>query len=396
MNPSIAKRANFSEIRYAQCWEDADVLLAALDIQPQHTCLSIASAGDNTLAMLSRAPEQVIAIDLSSAQLACLELRVAAYRALEYHELLELVGSRDSTRREQLFRRCRPLLRSEARAFWEAHPNDIANGIGGAGKFEQYFALFRHRILPLIHSPQTVTELLRDKPQNEREAFYEQVWNTWRWRALFKLFFSRFVMGKLGRDPEFFRYVEGNVADRILARTRFALTKLNPADNPYLQWILTGQHPSALPFALRPENFAAIRANLDRLEIRQQSLEAFLAGCPASAIDRFNLSDLFEYVAPPSYHGLLQELVRVSRPQARLAYWNMLAERRRPASMANEIRPRSASAKELLAVDQAFFYQDFVLEEVFHDEFIDRHGNRPHRVLHTAHSASDLAAQVQS
>ena len=180
MNNTIAKRADFSEIRYAQCWEDADVLLTALDIQPQHTCLSIASAGDNTLALLSRAPEQVIAIDLSLAQLACLELRVAAYTELAHHELLELIGSRTSTRREQLYRRCRPLLTASACAFWDTQANQIAAGIGGAGKFERYFALFRYRVLPLIHSQQNIKELLRDKPQDEREEFYEQVWDTWR------------------------------------------------------------------------------------------------------------------------------------------------------------------------------------------------------------------------
>ena len=198
-------------------------------------------------------------------------------------------------------------------------------------------------------------------------------------------------MGRLGRDPEFFKYVEGNVADRILSRTRYALTTLNPADNPYLQWILTGQHQSALPFALRPENFEAIRANLDRLEIRQQSLEEFLASCSAKAIDRFNLSDMFEYVAPNSYHSLLQELVRVSRKHARLAYWNMLAERRRPTSMANEIKPLNAIAKQLFAQDQAFFYRDFVVEEVLQDELNDRHGNRSQRVLHTVPDASSMA-----
>ena len=396
MNNPIANRADFSEIRYAQCWEDADVLVAALDIQPQHTCLSIASAGDNTLALLSRAPAQVIAIDLSLAQLACLELRVAAYTELAHPELLELIGSRASARREQLYRRCRPLLTASARAFWDTKTNEIAAGIGGAGKFERYFALFRYRVLPLIHSQQNIQELLCDKPQAEREEFYEQVWNTWRWRVLFKVFFSRFVMGRLGRDPEFFKYVEGNVADRILSRTRYALTTLNPADNPYLQWILTGQHQSALPFALRSENFDAIRANLERLEIRQQSLEEFLASCSANSIDRFNLSDMFEYVALPNYHGLLQELVRVSHSRARLAYWNMLAERRRPTSMANEIRPLNVLAKQLFAQDQAFFYRDFVVEEVFHDELNDRHDNRSHRVLHAVHNASSVAAELPS
>ena len=68
-------------------------------------------------------------------------------------------------------------------------------------------------------------------------------------------------MERLGRDPSFFRYVEGSVAQRILSRTRYALTQLNPHDNPYLQWILTGSHPYALPYALREENFEAADAS---------------------------------------------------------------------------------------------------------------------------------------
>src|SRR5205807_4976772 len=89
--PALTESVDFSEIRYGQCWEDADILLEALDIRPGDVCLSIASAGDNTLALLGRGPAKVIAIDLSPAQLSCLELRVAAYRILDHQELLELV-----------------------------------------------------------------------------------------------------------------------------------------------------------------------------------------------------------------------------------------------------------------------------------------------------------------
>src|SRR5205807_6422671 len=103
MGSEAATRANFSMVRYAQCWEDADVLLEALDVQPGDVCLSIASAGDNTLALLSRNPARVLAVDLSPAQLACLELRVAAYRELSHPELLELIGSRPSRRRDVLY-----------------------------------------------------------------------------------------------------------------------------------------------------------------------------------------------------------------------------------------------------------------------------------------------------
>ena len=80
MTNDLAARMDFSDIRYGQVWEDADVLLDGLDVQPGGTYLSVASAGDNALALLVRNPAHVIAVDLSPAQLACLELRVAAFR----------------------------------------------------------------------------------------------------------------------------------------------------------------------------------------------------------------------------------------------------------------------------------------------------------------------------
>src|SRR5947207_7134688 len=145
MTSEVAAKADFSGIRYAQCWEDADILLDGLDIQPGDVCLSIASAGDNSLALLARRPARVVALDLSPAQLACVELRVAAYRELSHPELLELIGSSPSQQRETLYRRCRSQLSAGAREFWDCHAADLAQGIGNAGKFEHYFALFRRR-----------------------------------------------------------------------------------------------------------------------------------------------------------------------------------------------------------------------------------------------------------
>lgn len=360
----VAERADFSEIRYAQCWEDADILLQALDIQPEHTCLSIGSAGDNTLAMLSRSPKQVIALDLSLAQLACLELRVAAYRELTYHELLVLIGNRQAERQD-LYLRCRRHLSPDARLFWDTRPGTIAQGIGNAGKFERYFALFRRYFLPLVHNRDRIARLLQGGTPEQCEAFYKQEWNTWRWQMLFRIFFSRFVMGRIGRDPSFFKYVEGSVSDRILERTRYALTVLNPAENPYLQWILTGHHTTALPYALRPENFEAIRANLDRLSWHCTSVEDFLDTCDEGTIDRYNLSDMFEYMSPDNYHRLLERLVQKSRSGSRLAYWNMLTPRSRPEYLADQLQPLTELAHQLHHRDKAFFYSAFIVEEVF-------------------------------
>jgi S-adenosylmethionine-diacylglycerol 3-amino-3-carboxypropyl transferase len=367
MKTEVATRADFSRIRYAQVWEDADVLLAALDVQPTDTVVSIASAGDNALALLGAGAARVVALDLNPAQLACLALRVAAYRELAHSELLELIGSRPSGQRAELYRRCRPLLTPPVQAFWDANGAAIARGIGGAGKFEDYFKLFRTRVLPLVHGRAKVGMLLRGGTRAERETFYAQEWDTWRWRLLFRLFFSRVVMGRLGRDAAFFKYVEGSVADRILQRTRHALTVLNPAENPYLHWILTGTHGGALPWALRAENFEKIRTRLDRLEWHELTLEAFLdreSGGGASRVDKFNLSDIFEYMSLENTAALLDRLADASRPGGRLAYWNMLAPRRRPESLAHRLRPREDLARPLFEQDKAYFYSAFIVEEV--------------------------------
>jgi S-adenosylmethionine-diacylglycerol 3-amino-3-carboxypropyl transferase len=362
MRSEAAERADFSGIRYAQCWEDADVLLAALEPKPGKHCLSIASAGDNTLALLSRAPESVLALDLSPSQIACLELRVAAYRALQHGELLALVGSVESEARLRLYQACRKHLSAGGLAFWDERPDLISAGIGSVGKFEHYFRLFRERVLPLVHSRDSVRDLLRSKSSQDRRQFYDNRWNSARWRLMFRVFFSRTAMGALGRDPEFFRYVEGSVSERILKRTEYALTELDPSSNPYIHWILIGRHNGAVPAALREENFEPIRRNLDRLQWRCSPLEESLKG--GQKFDCFNLSDIFEYMSLSSHEELLKLIVSSARPGARLAYWNMLAPRHRPESLAAALRPLPELSSQLFARDKAFFYSALVVEEV--------------------------------
>ena len=49
----IEQRARFDIIRYANSWEDADLLVDALRPAPGKRMLSIASAGDNAFALVA-------------------------------------------------------------------------------------------------------------------------------------------------------------------------------------------------------------------------------------------------------------------------------------------------------------------------------------------------------
>ena len=359
----IARRANFEDIRYAQLWEDADVLVAAMGQTSGGTLVSICSAGDNALAMLLLDPARLIAIDLSAAQIACLEIRAAAYRGLDHQAFLELMGSRPTQRRGELFDRVGATLHPAAQTFWAVRRDAVLrHGLGGVGKFERYFRILRQYLLPLVHSRATIDEVFVPRPKEARARFLDQRWNNRRWRFLLKFFFSNWVMGRLGRDPAFFEHVEGSLADHVAGRLHHAAVDLDPSLNPYLHWILKGTHGAALPMAWRAENFDIIRSRLDRLDVRTGPIEALVeSGVRA---DGFNLSDIFEYMSPEVFEAVYGSTLAAANPGARLVYWNMMVPRRVPAQHAIKVRRLDAEIAQGKAADKAFFYSDFVVEEV--------------------------------
>ncbi len=359
----IEARAAFDHIRYANCWEDAEILCRALNPEPGKRILSIASAGDNSLSLLAGGAE-VVAVDLNPSQLACLELRRAAVRNLDYDEYLGFFGIRKMPRRKELYKKLKKDLNKNAAGFWDNNPSGIEQGFIHNGKFERYFHLFRTRILPLVHSRSTVLELLREKDRNKRIEFYDKKWNNFRWRMLFRIFFSRGVMGKMGRDPEFFRYVDGPVSEQILKRTRYALTELPTHDNPYLDYILTGNYTYGVPHYLQPENFEKIRNSFDNLTVYQGTVQDAANHYGNDGFDGFNLSDIFEYLDPPTCRNIYNQLLEKARGGARFAYWNMLVPRRMSDDFPDRVNWLEDVSRELFASDKAFFYSRFVVEEV--------------------------------
>lgn len=363
MPDRIEQRARFDLIRYANVWEDAEILCEALRPAPGRRMLSIASAGDNCFALLAGGAE-VVAADLSSAQIALVDLKRAAVRRLNADECAAFLGFRRSEQdRREVYEQLERDLAPRSLDFWRERLGDIADGLAHHGRFESYFALFRERVLPLIHRRRTVLALLEPRDRAGREAFYESTWNNLRWRLLFRLFFSRLVMGRLGRDPEFFRYVEGSVAERILGRSRYALAVLPTHENPYLEYILTGNFSRTLPLYLRPEVYSEARRNIDKLILFEGPIDQAAKVHQAEGFDGFNLSDVFEYLDEPTSAEVYARLLDTARPGARFAYWNMLVPRQLSRFFPGRVRYLEAESKELFARDLAWFYSAFVLEE---------------------------------
>lgn len=351
----IENRASFDIIRYANSWEDADVLVQALQPVAGKRMLSIASAGDNAFALLADGAE-VVAVDLSAAQLSLVALKTAAIAQLDDDSLLGFLGVSEMHNRLAVYRSL--TLDDATRAYWDTSLEAIEHGVIHAGKFENYFRLFRRYVLPLVHTQKEARRMLQERTREERIRYYNERWNTWRWRALFRVFFSRFVMGRAGRDPEFFRYVEGSVAERIFKRAEYAFTELPTHSNPYLTFIFTGNYGATLPRYLR--RLDAVRANLGKLSTVHGSIDDAAQG----KFDGFYLSDIFEYVDEATFEQMYGRILDAANPKARLAYWNMLVPRRLPKRFAAQVIERRDVADPLFAQDLAFFYSAFVVEEV--------------------------------
>ncbi len=363
-NQAIQDRAAFDLVRYANCWEDADILIEALAVKKGDRCLSIASAGDNSLALLANEPELVVACDLNPAQLACVEIRLSAFAELSHADMLAFLGFRPCEHRLDFFTLLRPSLSPSAQHFFDRNTKHVARGLIHNGKFERYVRIFGNWILPLAHSRKTLNNLMQEKDETARLAFFHERWDTRRWRLLCRIFCSRLVLGKAGRDPEFMRYVEGAVADRILLRAQEGLTKVPTHNNPFLDYIATGAFRHALPFYARAENFTKIRTNLSRLRLFHGAVSDLFAA-DQLGFDKFNLSDIFEYMSQDLFLQTARLLLENARPSARLAYWNMLVPRGIAQHWPDRVRPLQDLSASCFRRDKAFFYQAFHVDMVF-------------------------------
>lgn len=352
---TIDRRAKFDFVRYSNCWEDPLLLLGALPEGAK--CLSIASAGDNSFMLLSGGARSVTAFDLNPVQLALCELKKAAIYALSYEELIAFLGFaampgewRLAAYRDKL----RPIMPSYAAALCDARPGPIAAGVVDCGKFESYFRIFSRRVLPLAHSKREVAEIFTPRTPEGRADFFDKVWANLRYRLLFKLFFNRFVMGRLGRDPEFFRYVDKMVISKeIWGRAERAMKDLTTEDNPYMRYVFTGSFSPVLPDYVLPGNYGIIRERLDRIRFVKATPDELAGG--EGDFDFFNLSDIFEYMGRDVFEETARTLRHLASPGAVFAYYNMLLPRDLTEAVPG-LEPRAALADRLFARNRAFFY----------------------------------------
>ncbi len=363
--PAPVKKV-FRDVLYSQCWEDPQTDRNALRIAPREVLFSITSGGCNVLAFLIDDPAKVYALDLNPHQTHLLELKMRAFASLDYGAMLEFLGVRPSGRRRGIYLRLRPELSDCARAFWDARLKMIERGIIHCGRYEWYMKLIRRGVRFCVGGKLIDRFFLLDDAA-ERERLFAESWNTLRWKFCTRILLSRRVMTLLF-DRAFFDQLESDFSfgAHFAEKAKHALTRLPVKENPYLSYILLGRFTceEQLPLYLRREHFQTIRSRLDRIELVTGDCTAWFRTLPADSIDKFNFSNIFEWMPGSSFESLLRETLRVASSRAVIVYRNLLVPRSRPAALASRLLPRNGLAELLLSADRSFIYDRYVIEQV--------------------------------
>ena len=346
-------------LRYSCVWEDADVLCQALKPVAQgRRLLSISSAGDNSLALLTLDPSEVVSIDIDRIQLAALDLRSRAFETLDHDEVLAFLGVHEDCHRLAVYQRLRPALAKPSRAFWDSTPKAVREGIIHSGRFERYIRLFR-AIFPR-RARAAFGRLAEANSVAERARIYDEECDDFFWRLVTSVAFSPKAISMFDYHRRYFDDVTISVVRAMRGRLRRALTAAPWTTSPYLTYFLTGNYsPGALPLYLRPQFHSIIQSRIHRLSLHNLDVAA------ASSLGRFsgfNLSNIFEHVRPDDVDTTYRGVLAAAEDEARLAYWCTFSDHT-PKVALTRVKSLAVAAR-LHERDAVGSYESFHVDQV--------------------------------
>jgi len=358
-------RAGFSErlfawlfkgLVYPQIWEDPEVDMAALAIEPGHRIVTIASGGCNALSYLTADPARIEAVDLNQAHVAFNRLKLAALKHLpDYQAFYRFYGKADDKTNLAAYKRfIRPHLDSESRAYWEKRK---WNGRQRISIF--WRDLYRHGLLGVFigmgHRVARLygidpRDILKARTMEEQRSFFDA--------ALAPLFEKRMVRWATARKSSLFglgippqQYdalaTAGNGDMALVLRSR--LEKLAcgfPLADNYFAWQAFGrgyggdEETGPLPPYLSRGNFETVRARAGRLTVQNASYTDFLAAKPAASVDRYILLDAQDWMSDGQLNALWSEITRTAAPNARVIFRTAAEPSLLPGRVAPEILDR--------------------------------------------------------
>lgn len=373
----------FQGFVYNQIWEDPEVDMAAMKIEPHNRIITIASGGCNVLNYLAADPSRVIAVDLNPNHIALTRLKLTALRELpSYEDFFQFFGSANSQDNRQKFddflvRKLDP----ETRKYWEKRMPIRGRRINLFARNLYRFGLLG-RFIGLLHSlaklqGKQLTAILDAKTPEEQRVIFERevgpLFDTKFVKALSKLPVSYYA---LGIPPAQFEELKKDSNGNPAALLRKRVEKLAcdfPIQENYFAWQAFGrkydtQKRAAVPAYLREETFKVIRERAERVETHLASMTDFLAKQPPASIDRYVLLDAQDWMNEEQITALWEQITRTAAPNARVIFrtagTDSPLEIKVPAAIMAHWRYDAEEGQRGLAQDRSSIYGGFHVYEL--------------------------------
>lgn len=198
----------YEDILYANCWEDPEIDRKAFGIKPEDVVFSITSGGCNVLTFLLDNPQKIISLDLNPHQNYMLELKMSAFKNLNYYELLGFMGVKHSVKRDQEYKRLRDDISDQSRVFWDSQAGYIEKGIINCGRFERYMRLLG-KTINILFKRKLINKFYQENDKRKKEILFRDEWKGIIWSIVKRVLLSRATMSLLF-DKDFFKYLDDN------------------------------------------------------------------------------------------------------------------------------------------------------------------------------------------
>ena len=373
----------FSGLVYPQIWEDPVVDMDALCIRKTDRIVTIASGGCNVASYLSAQPEKITAVDLNATHVALNRLKLSAIKYLPDHRALHrfFTNAADLRNVDAYDRILVAHLDDTTRAYWERRDlfgrrriSRFARGFYRYGLLGNFIGL-THFVSRLHGSD--LRKVLEARSLAEQKIAFETYL-----LPLFNKPLIRFLASQpaslygLGIPPAQYRALAADHADGMIGALRMRVRKLTcdfSFKENYFAWQAYGRSygesaDAPVPPYLQIENYQKIRACVDRVDVRQVSMTAFLAGEPASSMDCYVLLDAQDWMNDADLNALWSQIMRTARPGARVIFRTAANEKLLPGRVSDDIlchwKRKDARSDILHARDRSAIYGAFHLYEL--------------------------------
>jgi S-adenosylmethionine-diacylglycerol 3-amino-3-carboxypropyl transferase len=340
---------------FAQVREDPLLEMEALNPTAHDSLVVVGSGGCTALSLLSMGAGHIAAVDLNRSQNHLIELKLAA-ASLSRTAMLGMLGARKCSGEDRMtgYTDCRSLLGPEARAYWDARPSAIQHGVLNAGVTERFIRAVVFALRTFVHSRARIDRMLECASIEEQAALFDREWNTFRWRGFFRLLLNRVVFRR-AYDPAFFSHLEQpSFAAHFRARAEHTLKRLSVRENYFLYHMLINEYSlNCVPPYLSDSGSRAIADSRDALTLVDGSVTDYLRTLPDRSVSGFALSNICEWLSAEAIDELFAQVVRTSRPNARLCFRNFVGWTEVPERWRGVVVEDRALGEEMIARDRA-------------------------------------------